>query len=224
MTTRRFTPRNDKISGVSDPPTHYQVSFTARQALSLFIGLLAVLGLSYFFGLMTGLSGHEAAAGSSSSEIASNAVEIPPPTPSTEGASPATENLAFPVPVTAARSAGGPAPIPPRTVQVFEDGESGAAESSPVRTRVATPRRREPASGGFRVQVLSVSSKTDADAEAARLSRQGLPARVETGTGPRGAVYRVRVGPYATREEAAEASRRLSSQGRRDTWIVRPGQ
>jgi cell division septation protein DedD len=201
---------------MSQPPTHYQVSFTAKQALSLFIGLLAVLGLSYFFGLMTGLSGREAPEGSSPRKIASNAVEIPPPTP-------ATESLAFPVPVTAARSAGGPAPLPPRTVQVFEDGESGTRQSAPARTRVATP-RREPASGGFRVQVLSVSSRTDADAEAARLSRQGLPARVEPGTGPRGAVYRVRVGPYATREEAEEASRLLSSQGRRDTWIVRPGQ
>lgn len=201
---------------MSQPPTHYQVSFTAKQALSLFIGLLAVLGLSYFFGLMTGLSGREAPEGSSPRKIASNAVEIPPPTP-------ATESLAFPVPVTAARSAGGPAPLPPRTVQVFEDGESGTRQGAPARTRVATP-RREPASGGFRVQVLSVSSRTDADAEAARLSRQGLPARVEPGTGPRGAVYRVRVGPYATREEAEEASRRLSSQGRRDSWIVRPGQ
>jgi DedD protein len=208
---------------MSQPPTHYQVSFTARQALSLFIGLLAVLGLSYFLGLMTGLSGREAPEGPGSRKIASNAVEIPPPTPSTEGANPATESLAFPVPVTAARSAGGPAPPPPRTVQVFEDGESGTRQGAPARTRVATP-RREPASGGFRVQVLSVSSRTDADAEAARLSRQGLPARVEPGTGPRGAVYRVRVGPYATREEAEEASRRLSSQGRRDTWIVRPGQ
>jgi rare lipoprotein A len=208
---------------MSQLPTHYQVSFTARQALSLFIGLLAVLGVSYFLGLMTGLSGREAPDGSGSPKVASNAVEIPSPTPSTEGASPETEGLAFPIPVTAARSAGGSAPLPPRTVQVFEDGESGAPETAPVRTRVATP-RREPASGGFRVQVLSVSSKTDADAEAARLSRQGLPARVEPGTGPRGAVYRVRVGPYATREEAAEASRRLSSQGRRDTWIVRPGQ
>jgi cell division septation protein DedD len=208
---------------VDDQPTHYQVSFTARQALSLFIGLLAVLGLSYFFGLMTGLSGREAPERSNSSEIASNAAQIPAPPPSTGGANPATESLAFPVPVTAARSAGGPAPLPPKTVQLFEDGESGAPESAPVRTRVATP-RREPASGGFRVQVLSVSSKADADAEAARLSRQGLPARVEPGTGPRGVVYRVRVGPYTTREEAEEASRRLSSQGRRDTWIVRPGQ
>ena len=44
---------------MSDPRTHYQVSFTAKQAMSLFVGLLFALGLAYFFGLMTGLSGRD---------------------------------------------------------------------------------------------------------------------------------------------------------------------
>src|SRR5439155_576719 len=36
-----------------------QVSFTARQALVLFVGLLLALGLAYFLGIMTGLVGRE---------------------------------------------------------------------------------------------------------------------------------------------------------------------
>jgi DedD protein len=209
---------------MSQPPTHYQISITAKQALALFVGLLAVLGLSYFFGLMTGLAGREPVTERGAAvEVASSAAGAPPPTPATAGESSARENIAFPVPVTAAPSAGRPAPSAPRTVQVFEDGEGGTAPSPAAASRAATPRREAPL-GGFRVQVLSVSSRADAEAEAARLTREGLPARVEPGAGPRGTVYRVRVGPYSTREEAEGASRRLSSKGRRDTWIVRPGQ
>jgi cell division septation protein DedD len=207
---------------MSQPPTHYQISITAKQALALFIGLLAVLGLSYFFGLMTGLAGSQAPEAAGVAEVASNAGEVSP-IPPAAGEANSRENVVFPVPVTAAPSAGGPAPAQPKTVHVFEDGEGGTAPRPAAPARAATPRRETPP-GGFRVQVLSVSSRADAEAEAARLSRQGLPARVEPGTGPRGTVYRVRVGPYATREEAEETSRRLSSQGRRDTWIVRPGQ
>jgi DedD protein len=210
---------------MSQPPTHYQISITAKQALALFIGLLAVLGLSYFLGLMTGLAGHEPPPeGSAAAGVASNAVEALPPTPAPATETNARESIAFPVPVTAAPSAGGPVPAAPRAVHVFEDGEGATAPTTSAPARGATTPHREAPSGGFRVQVLSVSSRPDAEAEAAKLSRQGLPARVEPGAGPRGTVYRVRVGPYATREEAEGASRRLSSQGRRDTWIVRPGQ
>ncbi|HEY6066371.1 MAG TPA: SPOR domain-containing protein [Thermoanaerobaculia bacterium] len=209
---------------MSQPPTHYRISITAKQALSLFIGLLAVLALSYFFGLMTGLGGRgEAPEGAAAPEVASNAAEMPTPTPAAGGVGRPAETIAFPVPVTAAPLPGSRPPAAPKTVQVFEDGE-GAPPGAAAPGRVPTVARREALSGGFRVQVLSVSSRADAEAEAARLTKQGLPARVEPGAGPRGTVYRVRVGPYASREAAEEASRRLSSQGRRDTWIVRPGQ
>jgi DedD protein len=206
-----------------EPRTHYQVSFTARQALALFIGLLAILGLSYFFGLMTGLAGTEPSPSGAATETAGVAArETPPPGGEAAPSGEAGDQLSFPAPVTAVPSAGGPAPAPPAKVHVFEDGEPGAPPP-PVAARAATPLPR-PAPGGFRVQVLSVSSKADAEGEAAKLTRSGLPASVEPGTGPRGTVYRVRVGPFSTRQEAEEASRRLSSQGRRDTWIVPPGQ
>jgi DedD protein len=198
-----------------EPRTHYQVSFTARQALALFIGILAILGLSYFFGLMTGLSGNEPPpAGAVAAE------ETPPASSEAVPSAEAGDQLSFPAPVTAVASAGGPVPASPAKIHVFEDGEAGA----PPPPRAAVPATPRPPAGGFRVQVLSVSSRADAEGEAARLTRSGLPASVEPGTGPRGTVYRVRVGPFSTRQEAEEASRRLSLQGRRDTWIVPPGQ
>jgi DedD protein len=207
-----------------EPRTHYQVSFTARQALSLFVGLLVALALAYFFGLMTGLSGHEPReAALAPSEMPAAAGERASAAVSATG-----EHVVFPAPVTAVaveKPAGAPS-----KVQVFEDGEGGApavraapaVTRSPIRSSAA--KAESPASGGFRVQIVSVSSRSEADAEAARLSRRGFSARVEPGTGPKGTIYRVRVGPFASREDAARASERLAAEGRRGTWIVPPSQ
>lgn len=203
---------------MSDPRTHYQVSFTAKQAMALFVGLLFALGLAYFFGLMTGLSGRDADAPAEGAPRDAVAGLPPPASPpgAVAGGAPGGE-LAFPVPVTAEPSSGGPTPAP-RTVQLFEDGSS---DSPPARATAATRVAKE---GGFRIQVVSVSSRADADGVAARLARQGFPARVEPGSGPKGTVYRVRVGPFSTREEAARAVDRLAAAGRREAWIVPPGQ
>jgi len=201
-----------------EPRTHYQVSFTPRQALTLFLGLLLALGLAYFFGLRTGLAGGapELPAGdSAAAAVAEGSAEQVRPA---EGGGAA---LVFPAPVTGVAPHGSAAvPTAPAVIQPFEDGEGGAG--APPAVAVATP--PPPSSGGFRVQVVSVSSRADADAEARRLSRRGYSARVEPGRSPSGAVYRVRVGPFATRAEAAGAASRLASEGRRETWIVPPGQ
>ena len=198
--------------------THYQVSFTPRQALTLFVGLLVALGLAYFFGLRTGLAGGEPEG------VVAATCEVPDPAGASEDPKAAegtgSEHLVFPAPVTGVPAPGSAVPTAPAVIQTFEDGEGGGTAPAPV--AVATP--RPPASGGFRVQVLSVSSRADADAEARRLSRQGFPARVEPGRTGSGAVYRVRVGPFATREEAAAAASLLAAEGQRDTWIVPPGQ
>jgi len=207
---------------VDAPRTHYQISFTAKQALSLFVGLLAALALAYFFGLMTGLSGNEGP----------EVVVTPAPTPPAEQVASAVgtagERVDFPPPVTAAPGAAAP---PPSTVHVFEDGEGEGTRPArptprpaPAAATASEPVVKAPAAGGFRVQVISVSSRSEAEEEAKRLSRRGFSARVEPGAGPRGAIYRVRVGPFATREEATRASERLGAEGRRDTWIVPPGQ
>ena len=202
-----------------EPRTHYQVSFTPRQALSLFIGLLVALGLAYFFGLKTGLAGR--GAGETLADAGAVPVADASSTEAGDSAGTTGEHLVFPAPVTGvAPHATPPLTAAPAVIRPFEDGGEGAPARAPV--AVATP--RPPASGGFRVQVVSVSSRADADALARRLSGQGFPARVEPGKSGASAVYRVRVGPFATRERAAEAASRLAAEGRRDTWIVPPGQ
>jgi len=209
---------------VEGPRTHYQVSFTSKQALSLFVGLLAALALAYFFGLMTGLSGNNAAETVAAASPTSAPEEVP------AAAVGAGERGAFPIPVTAAAppAAAAAAPAPSR-VQVFEDGEGGApvrpTPRAPAAAAATAPRGAPGGPGGpFRVQVISVSSRAEAEAEARKLSRGGFSARVEPGSGAKGPIFRVRVGPYATREEAVRAKERLAAEGRRDTWIVPAGQ
>lgn len=200
-----------------EPRTHYQVSFTPRQALSLFVVLLLALGLAYFFGLRTGLAGRDPEIPVADASTAGPPGTAEDATPPDAGGS---EHLVFPAPVTGVPGPGAAVPTAPAVIQPFEDGGEGAPAPAPV--AVATP--RPPASGGFRVQVVSVSSRADADALARRLSGEGFRAAVEPGRSASGAVYRVRVGPFATREEAAQTASRLAAAGRRDTWIVPPGQ
>ena len=199
------------------PRTHYQVSFTSKQALSLFVGLLAALALAYFFGLMTGLSGN------ATPETVAAALPTPAAEEAPAAAASTGDRAAFPIPVTAAAP---PSSAAPSTVQVFEDGEGGAPARPSPRSPAASaaPASRTPSAGSFRVQVISVSSRSEAEAEAKKLSRSGFSARVEPGSGAKGPVFRVRVGPFASREEAVRAKERLAAEGRRDTWIVPAGQ
>ena len=59
----------------------------------------------------------------------------------------------------------------------------------------------------------------------AALQGHGYHAAVETIRGVKGATqYRLRVGPYASREEAARAKDILARQEKANPWIVPPGQ
>jgi hypothetical protein len=109
------------------------------------------------------------------------------PAPSTSAAPPsATPSPARPEPAAPTPVA----PTPPR------------AESAPVASRPAG------STGRFRVQITAVSSPTTAAALAARLKARGLtPVTVEEG-----GLFKVRVGDYATRAEAAAVLPDLKAQ------------
>ena len=226
--------------------THYQISLTARQAVGLFVGLLAALGVAYFLGLKTGLAGREtrvderpAPAAPAASQAAAEPAVPPVETGIPNGAR-AAEPAVTPPPAE---------PTAPATIHPFEDAseeESPAPADAGSRTSVvgapaATPSKAAPAAGRSAapsakaaaapapagriwVQAASLSSRDEAGALSARLSKHGFHAVVSSGSSPKGVVYRVRVGPYRSEEEAARAVTKLSKQEKiREPWIVPEG-
>jgi DedD protein len=215
---------------VPDPQTHYQLSFTTRQAVALFVGLLVVLGLAYFLGLMTGVAER-------GPKVAAEPAPLPAPSPAEKIA--AAEQ---PTPIRPPRKT---APVPPfpkpvlgndptaaPSLQFFEDRAetpAAAAQRTPA-PRATQPRPAPPAApaasastGDFWVQVLSLSSEPEARARRDKLIHRGYRARVELAQAPKGSVYRVRVGPYSRREDAERASERLSREEKVKTWIAPSG-
>ncbi|MEO8431964.1 MAG: SPOR domain-containing protein [Acidobacteriota bacterium] len=223
---------------MDEPRTHYQLSFTARQALLLFVGLLGALAVAYFFGLMTGLAGREAPVTTEVGAIAMTPTAAPPP-----ASVPTAETLEVPKAVRGisppraasrttlgAPAAAAAAASPTPSLQLFED----APASEPPRAARAVPTERaprtrtpahatEPAAGSFWVQALSASSESEALSRRERLAAHGFPSAVVPGPGPHGRVYRVRVGPFRTRPEAEHAAALLKTREKLEPWIVPPG-
>ena len=209
-----------------EPRTHYQVSFTSRQAVLLFVVVLAALTGAYFLGVVTGLAGRQPA------ESAAVAPSPPVPTePATAdkasggpalssppAATPSAELERTAPPVAVAREPG-----KPEGLQFFEDR---AAEPTPA-TRAPSGRAPAPAkaAGSFWVQVLSTTSEREAKARRTLLSGHGYRSIVESARSPKGPdLYRVRVGPYASRDAAAKAAGDLERREKAKTWIVKPGE
>lgn len=87
-----------------------------------------------------------------------------------------------------------------------------AADSTTVRDTTARPTPRTTATaakGQFAIQVAAYNTQREATSLARQLQRRGLPARVVGVKAP----FRVRVGRYATREEAQRAMTRAGLRG-----------
>ena len=75
----------------------------------------------------------------------------------------------------------------------------------------------------FDVQVTALRSEDEARTVAAGLVAKGYPARVVEPThGAPGAVYRVRVGPYAERSDAATVRDRLTTEEHFTPFVIQP--
>ena len=209
-----------------EPRTHYQVSFTSRQAVLLFVVVLVSLAGAYFLGILTGLAGRQPADG-----IAAEA----PPTAVPSAASPPAPDTA-PAISTPAQSKAGAAEFratPPALaarepgtaggLQFFEDHPEEAPKTTPA-PAAKKAADSAGAAGGYWVQVLATSSEREARSYRTKLSARGYRAAVAPARGPKGPQYRVRVGPYASREEAARAEEALVRKEKARTWIVSPGQ
>lgn len=233
-----------------EPRTHYQISVTARQAVGLFASLLLALGLAFFFGLMTGYAGRDARGADATADrsaavekTAAASSESPPPVETGLPAGAGASSTADAASVTPA-----PEPTTPATLHPFEDAagdEGGEAPGLGSRTSVVgagpaagkprvAPAPAKPAASAARaapapagkvwVQAASLSSRDEANALAGRLSKHGFHAVVLAASAHKGKVYRVRVGPYRSEDDASRAMAKLTTQEKiREPWIVPEG-
>jgi DedD protein len=72
---------------------------------------------------------------------------------------------------------------------------------------------REAATGEFAVQVFAFSDDKGANSLVNKLKGKGYPAYSEPVNTSRGTLWRVRVGPFPSREGAAAARERLKGEG-----------
>jgi len=192
--------------------------------MAFFVLCLLALGLSFFFGLMAGLTGRASPARAPESVPTASAASVSPPTPAEtrEGSEAPSETRL------AGESESRPpidAPTAPAVLQAFEDRGADEPTPAPSPRRAAAPGPATAAPGaGTWIQVASLASKSEADALAGRLTRHGFKSQAAPAQGPKGTVFRVRVGPYRSEAEASRAAERLRRQEKiAQTWIVTEG-
>lgn len=92
-----------------------------------------------------------------------------------------------------------------------------AAVAAPVATQSAEVAAPAAASGGFVVQVGAVSDQARAKQYQQRLSQQfSVPGRVEQN----GAVWRIQMGPFASKSQASALQQRLQSEAQLQSFIA----
>jgi DedD protein len=128
-----------------------------------------------------------------------------PPTTANPAPAPATRE-------TAVRASAAPAAPADATSAAAKPVTLAPAKSAaePVAKTPSTPKA---VTGGFVVQLAAFADDKGANALANRLKKTGHPAFTEPVTTSRGTLWRVRVGPYATRDEANNARDRLKREG-----------
>jgi DedD protein len=148
----------------------------------------------------------------------------PPPQPPrkpAEKALPIDEKIAEPAP---ARSeppppdppAESPPPSPP---PVTAAAPQPVAQAEPQSTAARPPVAAAPASEKFAVQVAALSTPAAAKDLVARLKKGGFSAYVEAVSTADSTLHRVRVGPFASREEAQRAAEKMKAAGHKATVV-----
>lgn len=85
----------------------------------------------------------------------------------------------------------------------------------------SAPAASLPKGGAIAVQVAALTSRADAESIARRLTSKGYAAYVLTPDPGAKAVFKVRVGNYASADEAARVSRRLKQEEKLQPWVIR---
>jgi cell division septation protein DedD len=101
--------------------------------------------------------------------------------------------------------------------------EASAAETPPRATTAADIPARVERPHPFAVQLAAYTTRAQAEALRQRLAAKGFSADVSDASTPGGTRWRVRVGTYASREEARAAAERLAAATSVGAVVVRAG-
>jgi cell division septation protein DedD len=148
----------------------------------------------------------------------------PPPAPEPAVVKPEPKALA---PTAAKNSEVAPRPAPPTPAPapVAEAVTPAPATAAPATAASAPEASDKPAAartgGAIAVQVAALTSRSDAEAIARRLSGKGYAAYILSPDAGGKQVFKVRVGNYASADEAARVSRRLRQEEKLQPWVIR---
>lgn len=145
---------------------------------------------------------------------------------------PAAERLDEPAPPDETPVETAPAPAPQNAAARNAAAQDTAKPrtTSPAATARAKPetppptpapaKATAPAAGAWTVQVAALRQRGEADAIARRLTRKGFDAYVLAPSGRASRVYRVRVGHFASRDEADRMKNRLAREEQFKPWVT----
>jgi DedD protein len=226
------------VTEEKDGPVHYQVSVTGRQAAAFFLGLLAALGLSFFFGMKTGAAAKKGM-DPISALTAQSDIAVPAADPGGKGDKVTPEPTEAPIgfeaatpapPATKAPKASVPevraAPVEePKIVELApEPTAAPTRKAAPAPVPEKEPAAAKPGDEVLWVQIVVTSDAEKADALAKKLKADGFKPVVSPMTGKKGLSFRVRIGPYASRATAEAAATKVQKSEKLQTKpIIVPG-
>lgn len=107
-----------------------------------------------------------------------------------------------------------------RVTKVATAPTPAPAQAAPAKVRSTSP-TPAPRSSGWVVNLLSLSSRADAESERNRLRRLGINAQLETAEVNGRTWYRLRVGGFGSKNEAEAYSRRVSARANLSgAWVT----
>jgi DedD protein len=188
----------------SPPENAVQVPLTRRRVVLLFIVQVVLLGATFLLGFWVGRGQRHLEEELSTPVTPPVITEPGPPVIPVEEPRPSPSPSAGPAPSgteerASSRPASPPSPSPPSPGPPTESAPAPPSQPSPAPSSAKSP--PPPAGGKFVLQVGAYRDSAKAHALVEKLKARGLPAYMEPA--PQG-LYRVRVGPYATRREAED--------------------
>ncbi len=138
-----------------------------------------------------------------------------------KGPKPRTPAPEQPKPITSAPNKPKLSVTPKTALTKTDEEEKTPPPAKPEPPGKKTPAKPEKTTGVYTLQVTSVEDQKAADHHVAKLRKKGYPAYKTIGNIPgKGMYFRVRIGHYETRAEAAPMMKRLK-EAKMEVWLVK---